>query len=123
VPFAQAAHSGLTVVACGSPNTAAPPRRGCASAIIRAETTGRRLSAAIATAALSMIRLTIISRHVLRHRHPVGGDAGDLPGELLLARQEVLRRMDADGMKLHGRVLSSCGVAHRPLLIGAAQRS
>ena len=44
-----------------TPNTVAPALRGCPSAISRAETTGWRLIAAIATAALSMIRFTIIS--------------------------------------------------------------
>ena len=31
--------------------------------------------------------------------------------ELLLARQKVLRRVDADGMELHGGLLSSLGCA------------
>jgi hypothetical protein len=61
VPFAQAAHSGLTVIRAGAPNTVAPPLRGWPSAMPRAETTGRRLIAAMATAALSIRRLMIIA--------------------------------------------------------------
>ncbi len=62
VPFAQAAHSGETVVADFTPITCAPPPFfAWPSAMPRAETTGRRLIAAIATEALSMTRLMIIS--------------------------------------------------------------
>ena len=62
VPLAQAAHSGETVVADFTPNTCAPPAFfAWPSAIPRAETTGRRLMAAMATEALSMILLMIIS--------------------------------------------------------------
>ena len=62
----------------------------------RADTAGWRLIAAIATAALSMMRLTIISVTSLLHRHLVGGDGGDLPGELVLALQLGSRRMDSN---------------------------
>ena len=62
MPFAQAAHSGETVVPEGRPNTVAPPAFfACPSAMPRAETTGRRLTEAMATEALSMMRLMIIS--------------------------------------------------------------
>ena len=61
VPFAQAAHSGETVTPGFTPNTVAPPFFAWPSAMPRAETTGRRLMAAMATAALSMMRLMIIS--------------------------------------------------------------
>ena len=62
VPFAQAAHSGLTVEPVGMPNTDAPPAfLACPSAMPRAETTGRRLTEAMATAALSITRLMIIA--------------------------------------------------------------
>ena len=47
VPFAQAAHSGLTVVPVGMPKTEAPPARlAWPSAMPRAEATGRRLCVA-----------------------------------------------------------------------------
>ncbi len=72
------------------PNTVAPSGRGWASAWSRALTTGWRLIEAIATAALSITRLTIISVDVGLDRHGVGGHFGDLPGELFLARQPVL---------------------------------
>ena len=45
----------------GAPNTVAPSFHGWPRAISRAETTGLRLTAAIATAALSMMRLMIIA--------------------------------------------------------------
>ena len=61
VPFAQAAHSGLTRLPCGTPNTVAASLRGWPSAMSRAETTAWRLIAPIATAALSMMRLTIMA--------------------------------------------------------------
>ena len=61
MPFAQAAHSGVTRLPGATPNTVAPPLCGRASAMSRAEVTGRRLIAAIATDALSMMRLMIIS--------------------------------------------------------------
>ncbi len=62
VPFAQAAHSGLTRLPGATPNTVAASLRGWPSAMSRAETTGAwRLIAPIATAALSMMRLTIIA--------------------------------------------------------------
>ena len=61
VPFAQAAHSGLTPSFAAAPNTVAPPLRGWPSAMSRAETTGRRLIAAIATEALSIMRLMIMA--------------------------------------------------------------
>ena len=61
VPFAQAAHSGLTRVLDRAPNTVAPFLFGRPNAISRADVTGCRLIAAMATEALSMIRLTIMS--------------------------------------------------------------
>ncbi len=62
MPFAQAAHSGLTVVPDFTPNTVAPPAFfAWPSAMPRAETTGRRLMAAMATEALSITRLMIIA--------------------------------------------------------------
>ena len=86
-----------------------PWRRPCAarpSAMSRAETTGWRLIAAIATAALSMMRLTIIAATSFSHRDLVGGDAGDLPGELVLALQVVLGRVTLTSCRfmrfLHG---------------------
>jgi hypothetical protein len=45
----------------GTPNTVPPPLRGWPSAMSRAETTGWRLMAAVATAALSITRLMIMS--------------------------------------------------------------
>ena len=61
MPLAQAAHSACTRTSGPQPNTAAPPGRGWRSAWERAATTGWRLMAATATAALSITRLTIIS--------------------------------------------------------------
>jgi hypothetical protein len=46
---------------CGRPNTVAPGLKGCAIACARALATGRRATEAAATAALSMMRLPIIS--------------------------------------------------------------
>ena len=60
-PFAQAAHSGLTRLVDATPNTDAPFLFGRASAMSRADTMAWRLTEAIATEALSMTRLTIIS--------------------------------------------------------------
>ncbi len=45
--------------------------------------------------------------HVLLHRDLVGGDAGDLPGELVLALQEGFGRRDLHRVQLH-RVPRSC---------------
>ena len=61
VPFAQAAHSGEKPLDAGMPKIAAPPFFGWPSAMARAETTGLRLTEAMATEALSMIRLMIIA--------------------------------------------------------------
>ena len=61
VPLAQAAHSGLTCVVAGMPNTVAPPARGWASAMSRALMQGWRLTLAMATAALSITRFISIS--------------------------------------------------------------
>ncbi len=80
-------------LADGTPNTVAAFLRGCPSAMSRAETTAWRLIAAIATEALSMMRLTIIAATSLSTGDFVGGDAGDLPGELILALQVGFRRM------------------------------
>ena len=60
-PFAHAAHSGLTSLLDGTPKTEAPRLFGRASAMSRADTMACRLADAIATEALSMIRLTIIA--------------------------------------------------------------
>src|ERR1700710_855457 len=60
-PFAQEAHSGLTRLVDGTPKTDAPALFGRASAMSRADTMARRLAEAIATEALSMMRLTIIA--------------------------------------------------------------
>ena len=62
----------------------------------RAETTGRRLIAAMATAALSMMRLMIIAVTSFGTGDLVGGDPGDFPGQLLLARQRGFGRIDAN---------------------------
>ena len=67
----------------------------------RAETMAWRLAEAIATEALSMMRLTIIAATSFGDRDLVGGNAGDLPGELVLALQSGLRRADPDVMFNH----------------------
>ena len=71
VPFAQAAHSGETVVAERTPKTVAPAlpsrtRCGCPSAMARAETTGLRLMAAMATEALEDLTHSIREHGVLQ---------------------------------------------------------
>ena len=43
--------------------------------------------------------------HVLRHGDLVGGDAGDFPGELVLALERGFGRIDANFVKLHGRLV------------------
>ena len=58
-PLANAAHSGLERTV--EPNTVAPGAYGCASACPRAATTGARLRDAVATDALSITRLMIMS--------------------------------------------------------------
>ena len=40
-------------------------------------------------------------RHVLLHRDLVGGDGGDLPRKLILARQIGLRRVNRDVVQYH----------------------
>lgn len=59
--MAQAAHSGPTRVLAGAPRTVAPGAWGWARACARAAAGGVRSSAAVATAALSMTRLTTMS--------------------------------------------------------------
>src|SRR5699024_2396851 len=56
---AHAAHSGLTLSA--TPKTEEPGEYGWSSACARAATTGSRCTEAIATAALSMMRLMLMS--------------------------------------------------------------
>ena len=119
VPLAQAAHSGLTRFADGTPNTVAASLRGWPSAMSRADTTAWRLIAAIATAALSMMRLTIIAATSFSTGDLVGGDGGNLPGELVLALQVVLRRVHFDVVQDHafppmGR--GQAGVHMRPFV-------
>ena len=102
VPFAHAAHSHSKRASGPRPNTAAPSFRGCAMACARAVITGWRFSEAEATAALSMMRLPIISATSSSTGHRVGGDFGDLPGELGLARQALLFLVGADLVQDHG---------------------
>ena len=66
------------------------------SACARAATTGARFSEAMATAALSMIRLMTISVTSSVTVDRVGGDLGDLAGELVLAGQVLVALVDAD---------------------------
>jgi hypothetical protein len=78
----------------------------------RAETTGRRLMAAMATEALSITRLMIISATSFWTGTLSDGDAGHLPGELVLALQQRLRRVDLDRVQLQARFsLISGGLA------------
>ncbi len=62
----------------------APGENGMRLRLRGALATGRRATDAAATAALSMMRLPIIST-IRLEQDVVGGDGGDLPGELVLA--------------------------------------
>ena len=83
------------------PNTVEPrpPVDGAwVSAWSRAETIGARFSEAIATAALSITRLMIMSVTSAVGSTGSVATCGDLPGELVLARQVFLAPVDADGV-------------------------
>ena len=86
-----------------------PSRRapdGCACACARAVATGWRAIEAAATAALSMMRLPIISATSASTRTGSAATVGDLPGELIGAIEPLGGFVGADGMMLHGTASS-----------------